>query len=131
MVSVDLREPQGQPDFREFPVANWGSGLETSYLPKADLACADKSMLSGNLGSQVCSWRTHTWLVEKSTGGCYLCVWVEPADAIGQQAGSMSEKRVGHRCRKRVRISLQLPAIMRHKFPAFKASRLSQRRHIA
>ena len=67
---------------------------------KADLAWTDKSVLSGNVGSQVCGWRTHTWLVEKSTGGSYLCVWVEPADATGQQAGSMSEKRAGHRCRK-------------------------------
>lgn len=100
MVSVDLREPQGQLDFTEFQVANWRSGLETSYLPKADLAWAGKPMLSGRPGEPSMQLEDpHGWL--RSHGEAVtLCVWVEPADAIGQQAGSMSEKRVSHRCRK-------------------------------
>ena len=67
------------------------------------------------VGGSTHGWSRSPWEAVTSVSG------VEPADAIGQQAGSMSD--VG-----RVKISWTLPAIMRHNFTAFKASRLSQRR---
>lgn len=82
MVSVDLREPQGQPDFTEFQVANWRSGPGGALTAKLIWHGEAKPMLSGNTAEPSMQLEdTHGWLKVHGRAASSVS-GVEPADLV-------------------------------------------------